>query len=122
LIDFQNMPLDYGAIVSALNKIVQSITGLSFLRSTAFDVVNVAVPNSNTDVEYAIPNDTKQIFIKLRSQYRLLRVYKASAGDFFTIPQNGWLSPKNLKTKDQTLIFQVTFTGAADVIEILLFN
>jgi len=91
-------------------------------EASDFDVINVSVPTSDTDVSYILPRKTKQFFIKLRSQTTKLRLYKESGGDYFTVAQNGWLSPQNLSLIDQTIIIQATFTGDAQVAEIMVFK
>lgn len=117
------MPFNFSwsPLIEVLKTIRTAITD-SLSGSTEFDVVEVAIPTSDTDVSYIVPDGTKQMFIKLRAQNRKLRIYKETTGDFFTIPHNGWLSPKHLKLTEQTIIFQATFSSGSEVIEILLFN
>jgi len=88
-----------------------------------FDVVNATIPTADTDVEVVLPKKTRQFFIKLDSQSTKLRIYKESGGACFTIPQNGWLSPTNLRLVDQTLILQASFTdGQPKKVELMIFK
>lgn len=90
-------------------------------EASEFDVVNINMLTSDSDVTYQLPKKTRQFFIKLRTQNIKLRIYKQSGGDYFTVPQNGWMSPKNLRLINQTLIMQATFSSP-QTIEIIIFK
>ncbi len=88
-----------------------------------FDVINTTISAADTDVEVVLPKKTRQFFIKLDSQSTKLKIYKESGGACFTIPQNGWLSPTNLRLIDQTLILQASFTdGQPKKVELMIFK
>lgn len=88
-----------------------------------FDVINATISATDTDVEVVLPKKTRQFFIKLDSQSTKLKIYKESGGACFTIPQNGWLSPTNLRLIDQTLILQASFTdGQPKKVELMIFK
>jgi hypothetical protein len=89
-------------------------------EASEFDVVNVSLPTANTEVEYTLPKKTRQFFVKLRSQSVKLEIRKASGGDYFTVAQNGWLSPANLRLIDQTLILKTS--SASQVAEIMIYK
>lgn len=98
------------------------------LAARNFTVSVVTMTTADTEYSHTFSANTSSFFIKVRSQSVKLLLASATgtlptSGDgsaYFTVPQNGWMSPENLDVGGKTIYLQTA--SASQTAEIMEFR
>lgn len=77
-------------------------------------ILNVALPTADTEVEYVLPANCKQFYIKLRdpsAQMKLSYTSGQSGTTYLTVSRGNWYSEDGINATTTTLYIQSSTSG-----------